>query len=87
MQFLLFQMVFALLAVRRGWLLAPLLLLALPWAAPWYEAVASGLAPALDGGGALLAAQGLSVLGLLYTAWIAPESRYPGLGSSFIRVS
>ena len=81
MSLLVVEIVLALVALRRGWRVAPLLLLALPsaafifpsaaapllapWVGPYFEP--AGVAKAL--------AHGLSLIGLVIACWAEPSER------------
>ena len=76
-QLLLFQLILSVFAWRKGWMLAPILLLAFPWALLWAPEVVAGIshhaANLVPEGGGLVVTGGLSLVGLLVLAAFEPE--------------
>jgi len=81
MSLLVVEIVLALVALRRGWRAAPLLLLALPMAALSFASAAAPLlapwvGPYFEPAGVANAlAHGLSLVGLVIVCWAGPSER------------
>lgn len=75
------EILLAVVAVSRGWRIAPALLVALPLLASYVDGVAEGLLRPLLGGAfdpagtASVFAHGLALLGLAVACWVEPAER------------